>query len=122
MIEHNDTKIITVSDPVGKMADDKTKIEGLTVAFFIYNYSLGQVMNTQDYIDIQAWNLIESENFDFGNSGQYTNIAVEKCTYDDFGRIFPDLSNDLVSDFVDSSICVQNLSEIDLYGSSTDIE
>ena len=90
MIEHNDTKIITVSDPVGKTADDKTKIEGLTMAFLLYNYSLDRVMNTQDYIDILAWNFIESDRLDLSDSGQFTNIAVEKCTYDDLGRLFPD--------------------------------
>ena len=91
------------------------------MAFVLYNYGLDWVVNPQDYLTIKAANYKASDEYDNRQTESFIPIAVEKCTSKNFEKLFPDLSNELVTIFLDSSSCLKNLSEIDLYGTFTDL-
>ena len=94
MVTHNGTQIIEFSDPEGKKVGDKTKIDGLSVGFFLYDLSRDAALNTQDYLKIEAMNFKEANHY--GLSDNFSPITVGDCTIDDFEKVFPDVSNGLL--------------------------
>ena len=115
LIEYDGVWVSFETDPEGKQITDRTQIHNFTVGFQLSHIIKKEFLNIEEYFSIVSFNIVIDD-----NRPTFIPITTRPCTDEDLQKSFIDFEGAKQFLSPDAMICLDGLSEIELYGITTD--